>query len=347
VANDEPQQQQPDTSEPSDEPKVEFEMAYERQKTMTPNTPYKDVRIRTLGELQWIMQQRNWSVDLFVPEGMERANLSGVNLRNVNLSGVSLESAFLSGARLRYVNLAGANLTGVNFSGANLYGANLSHAKLSRVIFDNEADIDDVVLDAYSKVLDVRWNGVPLSGIPWNRMSRFGDEPPVDSLAKIDRQQRIRRYHRAARSYHGIAVALRDQGLAGAASAYRLRELVMERKALRYERNVGGWLLNCILGAVAGHGEKPGRIFIAYLVVVLSFATAYLGVTHFVETGLSHLSWDEALVLSLTSFHGRGFFPGFLSLGDWVSRIAALEAVIGLFIELILIATFSRRFLGD
>jgi hypothetical protein len=41
------------------------------------------------------------------------------------------------------------------------------------------------------------------------------------------------------------------------------------------------------------------------------------------------------------------FFPGFLSLGDWVARIAALEAVIGLFIELILIASFSRRFLGN
>ena len=52
-------------------------------------------------------------------------------------------------------------------------------------------------------------------------------------------------------------------------------------------------------------------------------------------------------MLSLTSFHGRGFFPGYLQLNDWVARIGAVEAVIGLFIELILIATFSRRFLGD
>jgi len=44
---------------------------------------------------------------------------------------------------------------------------------------------------------------------------------------------------------------------------------------------------------------------------------------------------------------GRGFFPGSLPLGDWVARIAAGEAVIGLFIELILIATFSKRFLGN
>ncbi len=38
---------------------------------------------------------------------------------------------------------------------------------------------------------------------------------------------------------------------------------------------------------------------------------------------------------------------GSLPLGDWVARIAAGEAVIGLFIELILIATFSKRFLGN
>ena len=79
----------------------------------------------------------------------------------------------------------------------------------------------------------------------------------------------------------------------------------------------------------------------------LAFAAAYFGVTHLVDTQLSALTWDESLVLSLTSFHGRGFFPGFLSLGDWVARIAAIEAVIGLFIDLILIATFSRRFLGN
>ncbi|MGZ3715530.1 MAG: hypothetical protein ACXVA4_08930, partial [Ktedonobacterales bacterium] len=48
--------------------------------------------------------------------------------------------------------------------------------------------------------------------------------------------------------------------------------------------------------------------------------------------------------LSLTSFHGRGFFPGFLSLGDWVARLGALEAVSGLFIEVVPIATFVSDF---
>jgi hypothetical protein len=124
-------------------------------------------------------------------------------------------------------------------------------------------------------------------------------------------------------------------------------KVALERRAQLREGKLGARFFSAVLDLVAGRGERPGRIFVAYLVVVLAFAAAYFGVMHVVETQLSTLSWDESLVLSLTSFHGRGFFPGFLSLGDWVARIAAAEATIGLFIELILIATFSRRFLGN
>ncbi len=81
--------------------------------------------------------------------------------------------------------------------------------------------------------------------------------------------------------------------------------------------------------------------------MVLSFAGLDYLVTHTLESKLAPLRWDEALVLSLTAFHGRGFFPGSIPLGDWAARLGAVEAVMGLFIELILIATFSRRFLGN
>jgi hypothetical protein len=45
-----------------------------------------------------------------------------------------------------------------------------------------------------------------------------------------------------------------------------------------------------------------------------------------------HLSWDEALALSVSSFHGRGFFNSGVSLGDTLARLAAGEAIIGLLI---------------
>ncbi|HEV8191734.1 MAG TPA: hypothetical protein VGP82_09655 [Ktedonobacterales bacterium] len=55
--------------------------------------------------------------------------------------------------------------------------------------------------------------------------------------------------------------------------------------------------------------------------------------------------WYEALMLSLSSFQGRGFFPSQFGLGDPLAIVAAFEAVLGLFIELILNATFSNRIL--
>jgi hypothetical protein len=115
---------------------------------------------------------------------------------------------------------------------------------------------------------------------------------------------------------------------------YRLREQGLERAALWQQRKLGAWLFSALLDLVAGFGERPGRIFAAYLAVVGSFAVAFGLVTRLVETKLAQLSWDEALVLSLTSFHGRGFILGALPLGDWMARLGAAEAVLGLFIEL-------------
>ena len=81
----------------------------------------------------------------------------------------------------------------------------------------------------------------------------------------------------------------------------------------------------------------------AYLVVIFVFMGFYL----LNSSGLGHhLSWDEALVLSVISFHGRGFFLQNVTLGDAFARLAAAEAVLGLLIEVSFIATFTQRFFG-
>jgi len=48
----------------------------------------------------------------------------------------------------------------------------------------------------------------------------------------------------------------------------------------------------------------------------------------------------------MTSFHGRGFFPGGITVDDPITALAALEAFVGLVIEISFIATFTQRFLG-
>ena len=53
-----------------------------------------------------------------------------------------------------------------------------------------------------------------------------------------------------------------------------------------------------------------------------------------------------SVVFSMTSFHGRGFFPGGITLDDPLTVLAAFEAFVGLLIEVTFIATLTQRLFG-
>jgi hypothetical protein len=129
-----------------------------------------------------------------------------------------------------------------------------------------------------------------------------------------------------------------------------LREQIMERKAKLLEFSLLGWIFSWLLNLVAGYGERPVRAFFAYVLVLFGFAGAYLATTNGLltfgtgPTTTQPLQWYEALILSISAFHGHGFFQPVQSLGDSVAILAAFEALIGLFIEITFIATFTQRF---
>lgn len=117
----------------------------------------------------------------------------------------------------------------------------------------------------------------------------------------------------------------------------------MQRKVFWQEHKIWQYLFSGFLDLLSGYGYKPWRSFIAYLVVIFAFATAYFIIGHRVGPILSPLS---AVVFSMTSFHGRGFFPGGIGLDDPLTVVAALEAFIGLLIEVTFIATLTQRLFG-
>lgn len=270
---------------------------------------------------------------------IEDATLSGTSLRGADLSGASLTNADLSGADLRIATLSGTSLVGADLSGANLTSARM----------DGSTTLNGVTLDGKTQLGDVRWNGVPLTRVStWP--SRLGDEQAIK--AAKNRRERIAAYRDAARAYRGLSIALRGQGLLIQASDYRLREQVLERKASVLEGKLLGWIFSWLLDLIAGYGERPVRSFVAYLSVLFGFAGAYFAVTNglftfgSVATTTQPLQWYEAVILSISAFHGRGFFQPVQSLGDPVAILAAFEALIGLFIEITFIATFTSRFFG-
>jgi uncharacterized protein YjbI with pentapeptide repeats len=280
------------------------------------------------------------------------ANLSGAIIRAPNLSGADLGGANLSGAFIRAANLGGANLRGANLSGAYIRRASLSGVNLTQARMDAATllgvpfEPDSVQLDSTVRLLDVAWNGTILANIQWEQVPLLGDE--ADIKAATTRTKRVHALRDAARAYQGLAKALQAQGLTRPALHYRTREQQLERRALLWSFALGPWLFSWLLNLVSGYGDKPSRALACYLAVVGAFTAAYYAITNsllaFIPSHSTPLHWQEALVLSISSFHGRGFFPSMISLGDPVALVAAAEAIFGLLIELVFIATFTRRF---
>jgi len=149
----------------------------------------------------------------------------------------------------------------------------------------------------------------------------------------------------ALRANRQLAVILRSQGLNEDADRFAYRAHLIQRRMLLRNgpRSIGPFLFSCFLDVLAGYGYKPGRTLVAYLSIILGFGLLYFLSGQGVEP---HYSPLYALLVSIISFHGRGFFPsGFLPTMPMVV-LGACEAIIGVTIEISFIATFTQRYFG-
>ncbi len=103
------------------------------------------------------------------------------------------------------------------------------------------------------------------------------------------------------------------------------------------------YLFSLFLDLLAGYGYKAWRSVVAYILVITSFAITYFMIGQKVGPVLTPLG---SFVFSMTSFHGRGFFPGGIGLDDPLTVLAAFEAFVGLIIEVTFIATLTQRLFG-
>jgi hypothetical protein len=266
-----------------------------------------------------------------------------------------LSGARLEGANLGYARLEGADLSGARLERTNLWGARLEGAVLYEAILAGPQGIGP-------KLVDVRWGDANLAVVDWSQVKMLGDDnlaqQKEDQIGDLkEKKLRLDTYYRVAvRANRQLAVALQAQGLNEEAARFAYRANVLQRKVLWFQmvepqntslrqcgRKLGAWVFSHFLNLVVGYGYRPERSFLAYLLVIFGFMGLYLLTSHFTTP---HLRWDEALVLSVSSFHGRGFFTQTITLGDPYAHLAVTEAVLGLFIEVSFIATFTQRFFG-
>jgi len=316
---------------------------------------------------------------------LQDARLRRANLFMAQLEDASLISASLEGADLFRANLKGADLDGINLKGADLREAQLKRAALNGIYLESSdlrgANLEQAVLQATltpaklgdakrigPRMADVQWGNTNLTVIQWHQVNILGDEYEArqkrwaDGKVK-DKFTRLYEYEEAVRANRQLAMVLQNQGLSEIAARFAYRAQVLQRKVFWFQitqnkssmrlrqftfrqrigyqtKALGAWLFSWFLFLLTGYGYKPGCSFLAYLLVIGTFMALYLLLD-------PHLVWYEALVVSMTAFHGRGFSPSTFSPSDPLSIASAVEAFVGLIIEVTFIATLTRRFFGQ
>ena len=281
---------------------------------------------------------------------LHAAHLEESYLRDTSLQEADLSEAHLEGAYLNEAHLKGAFLYKAHLERTFLYKAHLEGARLSNVLVASlnlKQALESGEQHIGPSLADAQWSDVNLAVVQWSQIDMLGDEYEARQATRAGKRKenatRLEEYEAAVRANRQLAVALRAQGLDEEAARFAYQAQLLQRNVFWRQGKVGSYLFSVCLDLLAGYGYKPGRSLIAYLVVIFGFLGLYLLNAHGTA---AHLSWDEALVLSVSSFHGRGFFLPGMTLGDGFARLAALEAVLGLLIEISFIATFTQRFFG-
>lgn len=280
------------------------------------------------------------------------AHLEGASLRKAHLEGASLRKAYVGGVIVRQGRTT--HLLEGNGGARNNHVPEraLLPTDLRAVFLTGETDLEDIHLGAerygLPRMADVHWNDVSLAMIDWSRVKMLGDEQKArkeidETGARKGNSVRLREYREAVRANRQLAVALQNRGLNEEAARFAFRAQSLQRHVYRLRKKWGAHTFSLFLEMLAGYGYRPARSAAAYLIVIACFALTYFILGRAVGPHLSPLG---ALVFSVTSFHGRGFFPGGIKLDDPITVLAALEAVVGLTIELSFIATFTQRFFG-
>ncbi len=283
---------------------------------------------------------------------MAIVHLEGANLSYAHLEGAELIMARLEGADLFNAHLEDADMYKAHFERASLKRAFLGGASLRCAFLDVGTDFDDVKLEDERLgcvwLADIHWGGANYSRAGWAEIKVLGDEIEARRQTRWDGKEKndyekINFYQWAVRANRQVTAALQTQGLSEEADHFAYRAQICQRVLWRLQKRHLKYVFSWFLFLLAGYGYRPLRSIFWYVVIILGFAFAYYA--------FGHLSFipPDAFVYSLTSFHGRGFFPGLehkISLHDPLVMLAAFEAVVGLFIEISFIATFTQRFFG-
>ncbi len=250
---------------------------------------------------------------------VHHGNKHGYDLRHSDFYRANLQKAHLFNANLKCSSLMKADLRGANLHCANLEDANLLGTKLEEARLDN-----------------VHWGHYVIQ----EKIARKSTEHVV----KLDYLEQ------AEEVYRNLRRVLENEGLFEQAGYFFRREMVMRR--MQMPLFSVSRFISRMVDLFCGYGERPLRIMLFSIVLILGFAIAFFlnGVNdggQLIRLSMEY-SWQEntlnffnALYFSVVTFTTLGF--GDITPSGWSRLFAAAEAFIGSFTLALFVVVFVKK----
>ena len=259
-----------------------------------------------------------------------RENLEGVNLVHHNSKhGYQLTNSDLYRANLENAHLFMLDLSGSSLMKANLVNANLHYANLEG------CDLLGTKLKG-AKIEHVNWGDVLVQ--------------EKQALQENNRANQIELYQEAEEIYRNLRRTAEHQGLFESAGHFFQKEMKMRRRQLpmfSFQRN-----LSRLVDMFCGYGEKPLRVIVFSIMIIVIFATLYFfaGLSFSGDSLAFDMSsglWENtkiyfsALYFSVVTFTTLGY--GDLAPIGFARALAALEAFVGSFTLALFVVVFVKK----
>ncbi len=278
----------------------------------------------------------------FIKINLNKADLSQADFRNANFCHSDISNANLIGCDLEGSDLTGINFRSTDFTQANLKKTRLWHADLS---YSNisEADLRDA--DLWNcRLYSTRLWHADLRNIKSMTMQNFS-RPMRGFLSRADEKIDEKGILSAEESYRDLKKYFMENGRYKDASWASFKEKIMERCWLGKNRDIA-YLPHALMGILCGYGEKPNRIILSSLAIILIY-----GVTYYLLKAImasysyaGNYSLGDCIYYSIITFTTLGY-------GDFIPKenvyyrlLAGSEAFIGAFMIGLFVFTLSRKY---
>jgi uncharacterized protein YjbI with pentapeptide repeats len=282
-----------------------------------------------LGKYSSTALEKYFGREITLAEALEEEVASGHSLENAFLQDCHLGGSFLK---------KGPNLMGARFMGANLRGAWMSESNLTDAVFAladlTRAGLSSCILSGANfynaRLFEVKFRGNDLESVKnlyrlnFRGLGKFGI--PTDRILEEYPEQAMPMY-RALVSYFSMRGQLEDASWAAyRASLLQHRILTKELSITTFKakRWVGiaeprlapvqappymeylsllvRWVMSGLVLLITGYGERPFRVVVAALILILGYSGLYC-----IPGAISGHGFSDALYFSVVTFTTLGY----------------------------------------